>query len=136
MDEYLKAVAGYGWVPVVILWLLNQAFPKVFPLLKAKLKRDWAQENRKVAKIEELYERMLTQQETMVRVIAANTTALDNNATAMGQVREAIEHEFPLLLSAVRTLTMRVGRLEQTVGIWTTEGEDDRATGQLLGGAA
>ena len=123
----IVALAGqYGWTVALLFLVIVVAFPPATRWLRSAVQRQWYREDLAAAKQVELYERLLTTQQTqhdkLLTVIEHNTegysnviVAIEENTSAVNEIREAFKVEVIALAKAIRSLTAQVADLGRRV---------------------
>lgn len=123
----IVALAGqYGWAVALLFLVVVVAFPPATRWFRSIIQRRWYKEDLAAAKQVELYERLLTTQQTqhdkLLTVIEHNTdgynnviVAIEENTSAVNEIRKAFKVEVVALAKAIRSLTTQVADLSQRV---------------------
>ena len=123
----IVALAGqYGWTVAFLFLVVVVTFPPATRWLRSTVQRQWYKEDFAAAKQVELYERLLTTQQTqhdkLLTVIEHNTDgynnviiAIEENTNAVNEIREAFKAEVIALADTIRNLATQVADLSRRV---------------------
>ncbi len=125
MDEILGAANQYGLSIAVILWILKEFGPVLLKRQQAIEQRTFNQEDAQLAKIIELYERMLDQQAAMSVTLLAATDIMEELRTALSDV-------IPMMISSLESTGRYVERHDARIKALEEAYAPDAKKGKVL----